>query len=89
MKKRGTVLSILYLVIILSLLSVTSISFPKEPVKEYDLEKDKVLYVTAVSHLDTQWRWTIQETINKFIPNTLHENFSLFEKFPSPVYADR
>ena len=35
------------------------------------------LYVVATVHLDTQWRWTIQETIAKFIPDTLRRNFEL------------
>jgi len=35
------------------------------------------LYVVATVHLDTQWRWTIQDTIAEFIPNTLRRNFEL------------
>jgi alpha-mannosidase len=45
------------------------------------------LYVTATAHLDTQWLWTIQTTIDEYIPRTLHENFALFEKYPNYVFS--
>ena len=45
------------------------------------------LYVVALSHLDTQWRWTIQETIEDFLPATLRDNFALFEKYPGYVFS--
>ncbi len=44
------------------------------PVRELD--------VVATSHLDTQWRWTIRQTIDEYLPNTLRDNFALFEKYP-------
>lgn len=42
----------------------------------------KKLYVVANAHLDTQWNWTIQDTIRDCIKSTLERNFSLFEKYP-------
>ncbi len=45
------------------------------------------LYVTSTAHLDTQWLWTIQDTINKYIPATLRENFALFDEFPDYVFS--
>ena len=45
------------------------------------------LYVTATAHLDTQWLWTIQDTIDEFLPNTLRGNFALFEKYPNYVFS--
>ena len=33
-------------------------------------------------HLDTQWRWTIQDTIRDFLPATLKQNFALLENHP-------
>ncbi len=54
---------------------------------EFDYSKDKVLHVVGTAHLDTQWRWTIQTTINEYIPNTLHKNFALFEKYPDYVFS--
>jgi alpha-mannosidase len=44
-------------------------------------------YVVATSHLDNQWRWTIQDTIDDFIPGTLRGNFTLFEKYPGYVFS--
>ena len=33
-------------------------------------ESKPVLYVIATSHLDSQWNWTVQDTIREFVPNT-------------------
>jgi len=48
---------------------------------------EPTLYVVATAHLDTQWLWTIQTTIDEYIPATLHENFELFERFPHYVFS--
>lgn len=40
------------------------------------------LYVVATVHLDTQWRWTVQDTIRDFLPATLKRNFDLLERYP-------
>ena len=40
------------------------------------------LYVVATSHLDTQWRWTVRDTIERFLPATLAQCFDRFEKYP-------
>jgi alpha-mannosidase len=45
------------------------------------------LYVVGTAHLDTQWRWTIQRTIEEFIPATLRDNFGLFERYPGYVFS--
>ncbi len=45
-------------------------------------EKKKKLYTVANAHLDTQWNWTIQDTIRDCVKNTLERNFDLFEKYP-------
>lgn len=42
----------------------------------------KKLYVVANAHLDTQWNWTIQDTIRDCVKSTLERNFALFEKYP-------
>ncbi len=44
--------------------------------------EEPTLYVVATSHLDTQWRWTVKQTTEEFIPATLRENFALFEAYP-------
>ena len=45
------------------------------------------LYVVGTAHLDTQWLWTIQDTIREYIPRTLHDNFALFERYPGYVFS--
>jgi alpha-mannosidase len=51
-----------------------------------DLSRERVLYEVGYSHLDTQWRWTYPQVIREFIPNTVHENLPLFEKYPHYVF---
>ena len=51
-----------------------------------DLTKQPTLYVVAYAHLDTQWRWEYPRVINEYIPKTMHDNFSLFEKYPNYVF---
>jgi alpha-mannosidase len=48
---------------------------------------DRRLYVVATAHLDTQWRWTIQDTISQYIPDTLRDNFALLERYPGYVFS--
>ncbi len=50
-----------------------------------DLTKP-TLYVVGYAHLDTQWRWSYADTIREYIPNTLRDNFKLFEKYPHYVF---
>ena len=40
------------------------------------------VYMVSTSHLDTQWLWTIQETIGRGLPETFNGQFKLFEQFP-------
>lgn len=47
----------------------------------------RTLGVVATAHLDTQWRWTIKNTIEEYILNTLHDNFKLFELYPDYVFS--
>ena len=54
------------------------IRIPPKP----DLSKDKILYLVGYSHLDTQWRWDYQTTIDQYIKSTLNDNFALLEKYP-------
>jgi alpha-mannosidase len=51
-----------------------------------DLNRDKTLYVVGYAHLDSQWRWNYEETIGKFIKNTLDDNFKLMDKYPGYVF---
>ncbi|HYW72374.1 MAG TPA: glycoside hydrolase family 38 C-terminal domain-containing protein [Pyrinomonadaceae bacterium] len=45
-----------------------------------------VLYVVGTSHLDSQWNWTVQDTIRDFVPNTFFQNFQRFEKYPDYTF---
>ena len=44
------------------------------------------LYVLTYSHLDTEWCWTFRNSILEYIPNTMRENFALFEKYPDYTF---
>ena len=48
--------------------------------------KNKVQYIVIGAHLDTEYEWTLKETINEYIPATLDGNFSLFEKYPGYIF---
>jgi alpha-mannosidase len=43
--------------------------------------------VVGTAHLDTQWLWTIQNTIREHLPKTLRSNFELFEQYPDYVFS--
>ena len=38
------------------------------------------------SHLDTQWNWTVQDTIRQFVPATFFDNFTLIDRFPDYMF---
>ncbi|NDV78668.1 glycoside hydrolase family 38 C-terminal domain-containing protein [Dysgonomonas sp. 511] len=40
------------------------------------------VYMIPNSHLDTQWNWTVETSIDQYVKNTLEKNFELFEKYP-------
>lgn len=52
----------------------------------YEIEKDRLLYTIGYAHLDTEWNWDYAFTINELIPNTMDENFRMFEKYPDYVF---
>ena len=39
-------------------------------------------YLVCDAHLDTQWNWDVQTTIDEYIPRTLFQNLYLMERFP-------
>ncbi|MBQ7599444.1 MAG: discoidin domain-containing protein [Clostridia bacterium] len=45
------------------------------------MENRNKMYLVANAHLDTQWLWTIQDTIRDCIKSTLEQNFELFSKY--------
>jgi len=58
-------------------IAVTSLAFSQQTVN-----RKPTLYVIGTSHLDSQWNWTVQDTIREFVPNTFFENFQRIEKYP-------
>lgn len=46
-----------------------------------------VLHVVALAHLDTQWRWTARDTVERHLPDTVAANESLFERHPAYVLS--
>jgi alpha-mannosidase len=44
------------------------------------------LYVIGTAHLDSQWNWTVQDTIRQYVAPTFLDNFKLFERFPRYVF---
>ncbi|MBU1471096.1 MAG: chitobiase/beta-hexosaminidase C-terminal domain-containing protein [candidate division Zixibacteria bacterium] len=48
---------------------------------------ERQLLMVGTAHLDTQWRWTIQNTINEYIPSTFRDNFKLLDQFPGYVFS--
>ncbi len=45
------------------------------------------LQVVGTAHLDTQWRWTIQNTINEYVPATFRDNSKLMDIYPNYVFS--
>ena len=46
-----------------------------------------LVYLVATSHLDTQWRWTVRDTIRDFLPRTVVDNLALAERIPGFVLS--
>lgn len=44
--------------------------------------KKPTIYTIATAHLDTSWLWTLEQTIDEYLPDTLKKNFELLEKYP-------
>ena len=43
-------------------------------------------YIVSDAHLDTQWNWNIQTTIQEYVWNTLNQNLFLLRKYPDYVF---
>jgi len=72
--------------LIMLMLPVMSTAQPLAKRQQYDISKEKVLYTIGYAHLDTEWNWEYPTTINKYIWNTMEDNFKLFEKYPDYVF---
>ncbi|MBQ0080521.1 MAG: alpha-mannosidase [Alistipes sp.] len=51
-----------------------------------DRKEKPTVYMVSNAHFDTQWRWTVQTSINEYLHNTLVQNFALFEQYPDYVF---
>ncbi|MCL2299777.1 MAG: glycosyl hydrolase-related protein [Firmicutes bacterium] len=45
------------------------------------------IHTVATAHLDTSWHWTLERTIEEYLPATLTKNFELFEKYPDYTFS--
>ncbi|MEW5924855.1 MAG: hypothetical protein AB1746_12805, partial [Candidatus Zixiibacteriota bacterium] len=48
--------------------------------------KSKLL-VVGTAHLDTQWRWTVKNSIEEYIPSTFLDNYKLMDLYPDYVFS--
>lgn len=50
-------------------------------------KREKRIYTVATVHLDTTWSWSLETTLNDYIPKTLKENFERLEKYPDYIFS--
>jgi alpha-mannosidase len=77
---------LLYLFLMVQLAGLTVARAQTAQSGAVDLTKQPALFVVGYAHLDTQWRWDYTKTIGDYIPNTMHDNFALFEKYPHYIF---
>jgi alpha-mannosidase len=46
-----------------------------------------ILYLVATAHLDSQWNWTVQDSIREFVPRTFYTNFKYFDQYPDYTFS--
>ena len=68
------------------MLPLLSVLLPRARAEDPTPDTEPVLYYVATAHLDTEWRWTVRDTINTYLPDTLNQNFRLFETFPDYLF---
>jgi alpha-mannosidase len=51
-----------------------------------DQRKGPTLYTVGYAHLDTEWRWEYPQVINEYLPKTMKDNFTLFDKYPHYIF---
>lgn len=54
--------------------------------QQYNITTEKVLYTIGYAHLDSEWNWDYPTTINRYIWNTMADNFKLLETYPDYVF---
>lgn len=51
-----------------------------------DSRQTGTAYMVANAHLDTQWNWDVQTTINEYVPKTMRQNLYLLSAYPDYVF---
>jgi alpha-mannosidase len=51
-----------------------------------NLKTTPTLYLVGYAHLDTEWRWEYPQVISEYLPDTMHKNFALFQKYPHYIF---
>ncbi len=69
----------------LSVLATSAIPAVSASAEEPAEKSKPKLYAVANSHLDTAWNWTLDTSIQSYIPNSFRDNFKLLEKYPDFV----
>jgi alpha-mannosidase len=54
--------------------------------KAPNLKTTPTLYLVGYAHLDTEWRWQYPQVISEYLPDTMHKNFALFQKYPHYIF---
>lgn len=49
-------------------------------------QKESKAYMVSNTHLDTQWLWTVQTTIDNYLYRTITQNFWLIENYPHYIF---
>ena len=44
-----------------------------------------MVYMVSNAHLDTQWNWDVQTTIEEYIPKTIERNLFLLDRYPDYI----
>ncbi len=52
-----------------------------------DAGNKSTLYLVATAHLDSQWNWTVQDSIRQFVPDTFRTNIAYFKKYPHYTFS--
>lgn len=74
-------------IIILSLLAIMLVPASIRAAQPVSAAADKpTVYLVGDAHFDTQWRWTVQTSINEYLYNTLVQNFALLDKYPDYIF---
>jgi len=68
-------------------MAVTLNASSQTPTKpEPDLQHQPTLYLAPYAHLDTQWIWSMQQSISEYMLKTMRLNFYYMDKYPHYVF---